>query len=116
MTEHCDSHGKHEDEMGKLWESVGKVSRLANRHQGMWIIVGIIIGIALIALFTITKINNSNNQSAIEKIGESAKETANNTAKIDKTVAAYMAANQERLNEITRRLGLCEEEIKELRR
>jgi hypothetical protein len=105
-----------DDEITRIWSAIGKVSRLANRHQGMWVVVGVILVVALASLFTLTKMNNDANQIAIKAIGESSEKTAENTDQMKLTVTAYMAANQERINEITRRIERCEEELKDVRR
>ena len=109
MTDHCENHADTNKQLGDLSKQV------ANQN-GRWWVMGLVLGLALAALFTMQRINDSYNKEVVSAIKSATEKTADSTIRIDKSVASYMSANSERLNQIVSRLDRVETELRELRR
>ncbi len=107
-------HDNHDHAPGSC-EGLGKLAAKVNNQEGRWWLVGAVIGVALVALFTLQTIFNSYNKEAISAIRSSSENTAESTRRMDVTVSAYIAANTERLNQIAARLERLEDEIQDHR-
>ncbi len=102
--QHCETHDEHARSLRDLWAAVSALRGRVSNHDGRWVILGIILvaGLGWVGY-------------AVNIIGASTERTATAVAGIDKSVAAYMASNTERLNQLVDRIDRIEEEIHDMR-
>ncbi len=109
MPDHCANHEARENDFISL---KGKV----DNQEGRWWVVGIVLVVALGALFWLQITNNQSNRATIEAIQANTKETSRSTKNLELNVTAYMSASTERINGFENRMSRVEEELREMRR
>ncbi len=107
-------HDEH-DHAPSTCEGLGKLATKVANQEGRWWVLGLVLVVALGALFTLQITANSYNNKAISAIQMSSAKTSESSHQMNVIFSAYIAADTERSNQMAARLERIEDEIQDHR-